>query len=1009
MLGKYKLILGILIVFLFFTASVEGQRVDDILSVNVSANPQAVGVDGQVRVQLALSANSISCPTTVNSAPLDVMLVIDRSSSMSGDKWDGAQQAAKSFIDQMNFDQDRVGVTLFSGSARVEQHLTNDAEAAKQTVDDGSPSGGTDIADGIEEGGDELAANERADVPRVLILLADGSGGNEDAAVREADIYRDLGIRIITIGLGDDIGADETALLRAIADSPEDYYFAPDSSKLGDIYQSIARSIQYSVGVTSIEVTQSFDNIDFELVADSISPAGNVQDNVITWQLPVLPDDDIELFSYQLKALTAGTFDVATSTQVVFTQCESEDRTIALDPGPQVIVSPPPPPLIITPDLITGLTCEQSCVEEIIRIEVPDVDSATVVNQLDVVFLMDVTSSMDEELNVVKSEVSDIMLNLRGLVADTYFAAATFADYAGFEDAEYGGGVYGASGDYPWRLDQDLTADMTHINRAINRVALLSGGDGPESYTRALYELQSLSWRPGSRRLVIMFGDAIPHDKTFFDEDTGIDPGPDITNIDDDLQLRRVVSDLSAANISIIAVNARDDELADVVRFFRYTAEETGGEYFRLDSAEQIPEAIVTLVGGQIAAINQINISTESPYSEWLQVNPGSHDNISYDGRVLESRVSICPGQTNAERGDYEFDLIVTADEEAVATVPATITYFPVCLPPVDLFIADHPGDDGTECTNLTGVPFWNSSDIVIRNRDDHERTTQDPKEGATNYVYALIHNRGYEDITDADVHMYWKKSELAHADTASWHELGNITMSVPGEGEAWTQGFAWEAPDDGSYSFLVRAESVDDPTVSEHDIACENNLAVNNQARVIMSMPSVHQGDLGGQTSLELRGNGLYDLAFDLSQLPSVSNVEVTLDRDAFAGWAGTVEGGNRDGNVIASDGSDELVLHDLFLETAVSPQIAVQLTSPSNVTSTIPVLLQQNSTDIAGLMIVTQLDPPDAPKAAPEMTPIPVVRPNNPPPSYYVPVALIVLLFTGILFLLLGRDTSE
>ncbi len=978
----------------------------DALTVSISANPRAVSVNGQIQVQLALSANSNTCPTTVSSTPLDVMLVIDRSPSMEDDnKWEGAQRAASAFIDQMNLEQDRVGVTLFAGSARLEQPLGDDAAAAKQTINDAFPSGlGTDIADGVKRGGEELVVNRRPDIPGILILLSDG-GSDRSAAIREADTYKDAGIRIITIGLGNDVEGD---LLRDVASAPEDYYFAPDPSQLGDIYQSIARSIQQSVGVTNLVITQTFDDTNFDLVSGSVSLAGDIRGNTITWQLSALPDDNTELFSYRLIALSPGTFDAATSTEVTFTQCEAESRSITLDPGPAIIVSPPPPPPQVTPDAITGQACEVGCVEQIVRVEIPDVDSPLVVNQLDVVFLMDVTSSMGDELDVVKSEASAIMQNMRDLVADTNFAVASFADYPGFRDTQYGG-LYGDSGDYPWLLDQDLTNDMTHVNRAINRIALLNGEDGPEAYTRALYELQSLSWRPGSRRLVILFGDAVPHDRTFFSEDTGTDPGRDgIEDTADDLQLRRVIADLAAANINVIAVNTIGGENADVTRFFRYVAEETGGQYFRLDSAEQIPEAIETLVAGQIAAINQIDISAEAPYSGWLEVNPDSYSDISYDGRILEFRVRICPGKTNAERDDYNFNLDITADGETVETLPTTVTYWPVCLPPVDLFVADHPEDDGTDCSNLTGEPFWNSPDIIIRNRDDQERTTQELKPSEPNFIYARIHNRGYQDVTDANVHIYWSQSALAPPEMMTWHDLGSAMLSVPGEGETWTPGFVWEPPDAKSYYFLVRVESPDDRITNESDIACENNLAVNNQQKIILSVPSLHQGDLGGRTTLKLNGNGFYDLLFDLSQLPSTTQLSLILEQTAFAGWSAEIEGGSLTDGVIMSNHTRMLVLRNLPLETT-SKQIAVQLTTSSEETLSLPVLLQQDNADIVGMTLVIQPSAPVAPSVAPEATSVPIIRPENPPFGYTVPIVLITLLGVGLLYWALTRREPE
>lgn len=982
---------------IFLLSGTNYAQSDDALTVILRANPTAVSLDGQTRIQLALSADSISCPTTVNTTALDVLLVLDRSGSMDGSPWGSAQSAAVDFIGQMNPAQDRVGVVFFSGSASLEQSLTNDMGSAQAAINRGSPSGGTDIADGLERGGDELVRNGRSDnTAHVLILLSDGDS-SRSAAIRNAETYKDAGIRIITIGLGSDV---EESLLRDIASNPvTDYYPAPSPDELGAIYQSIAESIQQSVGVTNIEVNHTFDDTNFELVPDSISSFGTLSGNTITWELATLPDNDLALFSYQLRPLQSGTFNASQSTSITFQQCEAENRTINLDPGPEIFVPEPPPPPVVTPGIITGETCEEGCVEQIIRVEIPTVDNPLVVNQLDVLFLMDVSSSMGDELNVVKQESTRIMEGLRDMVADTNFGMATFVDYPGFYDSSYGG-PYGDTDDYSWQLDQDMTSDIGVVSRAITRVGLLNGKDGPEAYTRALYETQFLGWRPEARRIVILFGDAVPHDRTFFSEDYGIDPGRDgRENTDDDLQLRQVIAELSAANISVIAVNTSDSEEAVVTQFFRYLAEETDGQYFRLGTAEQIPESIQTLVGGQIASISQIGISANMPYQTWLEVSPPNYTNISYDGRVLEYRVRICPHKGNTNRGDYTFDLGMTVDEEIVASIPTSITFRPICLPQVDLFVADHLDDDGTDCSNLTGQPFWESPDIVIRHQDDNGRESQIPQPGEPNHIYVQVRNRGYQETSDANIHLYWTYSGLIQPSDMGWYDLGEMEMVIPGEGQTWTPGFTWIPPDTGPFAFLIRVESVNDPVTKPDDIACENNLALNNAPTFALSMPSMYSGSLGGQLSLPLTGDGLADLIVDLAGLPADATLSLTLDRNAFSGWAGNVEGGIVDGSqIIASHGST-LILRDLPLTTDTPKHIVWLVTSATEESVSIPIRLRSNGEDIAGITVTGQQTQPLVLGPIPELTPVPIVQANNPPLNYIVPFAFLAIMLSGML----------
>jgi hypothetical protein len=105
--------------------------------------------------------------------------------------------------------------------------------------------GYTNIGDAIYNATGELRKNGRSDSAWVEVLLTDGipnrpnndNYGQQYAlnASKNASAY---GITIYTIGLGSDVNA---TLLQQIANNANGkYYFAPDSSTLGQIYQQIA-------------------------------------------------------------------------------------------------------------------------------------------------------------------------------------------------------------------------------------------------------------------------------------------------------------------------------------------------------------------------------------------------------------------------------------------------------------------------------------------------------------------------------------------------------------------------------------------------------------------------------------------------------------------------------------------------------------------------------------------------------------------------------------------------
>lgn len=153
-----------------------------------------------------------------------------------------------------------------------------------------------------------------------------------------------------------------------------------------------------------------------------------------------------------------------------------------------------PPPLEIQPPEFGGEVCEAECVEEALRITIPEAEGPTV-SQLDVAFVMDVSGSMGAELDTVKDQSNAIMQGVRDVIPDSAFAAASFVDYPDFRDPQRLISIfpYGSADDYPWQLDQDVTSDVDRVSQALSRIVILNGEDDPEAYSRALYEAQFLS------------------------------------------------------------------------------------------------------------------------------------------------------------------------------------------------------------------------------------------------------------------------------------------------------------------------------------------------------------------------------------------------------------------------------------------------------------------------------------------------------------------------------------
>lgn len=265
------------------------------LSYDKSASPTNVAAGGATTITFALQ--SIGDCTAVNS-PADVILVLDRSNSMTGQPLTDAKAAAISFVEQMNLMFDQVGVASFSHSAMLESPLSQDSASVTNAINDLLPSGATNMIAGLQVAETELitSGHHIASNAPVIIFLSDGHhshGGTLEELYQTAARIKAQGIRIISIGLGN---IDE-AQLRTLASSDDDYYYAPDSSDLYDIYQSLALNVR--VAARDMILTDTL-SIYSTLIPGSLQGPilPTVNGNQIIWEISAVSTNSLTL-SYQ--------------------------------------------------------------------------------------------------------------------------------------------------------------------------------------------------------------------------------------------------------------------------------------------------------------------------------------------------------------------------------------------------------------------------------------------------------------------------------------------------------------------------------------------------------------------------------------------------------------------------------------------------------------------------------------------------------------------------------------
>jgi Mg-chelatase subunit ChlD len=119
--------------------------------------------------------------------------------------------------------------------------------------------------------------------------------------------------------------------------------------------------------------------------------------------------------------------------------------------------------------------------------------------QLDLVFLVDATGSMDDEIYKLKATLRTIAQDVARLPAqpDLCFALVSYRD----------------KGDAYLVRSHDFTNDLGAFQGVLNQLQAAGGGDYPEAMNEALHAtVHNLSWRGnGTTRMVFLLADAPPH------------------------------------------------------------------------------------------------------------------------------------------------------------------------------------------------------------------------------------------------------------------------------------------------------------------------------------------------------------------------------------------------------------------------------------------------------------------------------------------------------------------
>lgn len=251
----------------------DGAIVNEIL-INLPFLLRSLGI-ALVVIALSRPQSSLSWQDT-STEGIDIVVAMDISASMlakdfSPNRLESSKQVAINFIEARP--NDRMGLVVYEGEAFTQCPLTTDHRVLVSLFNDvktGMVEGGTAIGMGLATAVNRLRESDAKS--KVIILLTDGdNNAGSIAPLTAAEIAKEFGIRVYTIGVGSkgralspvavypdgrykyemtEVNIDEPTLKEIAKMTNGNYFRATDEKALAKIYAQIDRLEKTKINVT---------------------------------------------------------------------------------------------------------------------------------------------------------------------------------------------------------------------------------------------------------------------------------------------------------------------------------------------------------------------------------------------------------------------------------------------------------------------------------------------------------------------------------------------------------------------------------------------------------------------------------------------------------------------------------------------------------------------------------------------------------------------------------------
>jgi hypothetical protein len=347
----------------------------------------------------------------------------------------------------------------------------------------------------------------------------------------------------------------------------------------------------------------------------------------------------------------------------------------------------------------------------------PDTKHSFIINPgLDLVFVIDTTGSMYDDIAAAKAAAVDIVNEIDSQTEDYRVAVVDFRDFPIYP--------YGAPGDYAYNDVLNFSTDKTSIISAIQSLSLGNGMDWPESHYSALmhcFQKDNIGgWRDNVKKVAIVMTDAPPHD-----------PEPYTGYVAQDV----IDAAIALDPVIIYPIMIGFDSIA--LSYMETLAEGTEGEVFDAAYAGEVVEAIM----------EAIETTFNAPIAE---------ANGPYAGTVGETITFDASGSydTDGEIVLYEWDFDNDGTYDLSEITPIVgYSYYSEYIGSVRLRVTDNDGlsaiDTATVEVTQAAIPGDLDSNGCV-DRDDYNIIVADVRDGEPNNPDYDLNDDGVVNIADA-------------------------------------------------------------------------------------------------------------------------------------------------------------------------------------------------------------------------------------------------------------------